>query len=169
MDSPVSLIIANLFLADLESRALANFTNTPWIWWRYVDDTFVILDKQHVDSFLQYLNDQCNEIKFTLEYESQEKSIAFRNCKATYKEDKFVLSVYCKKIHSDKYLNFTSAHPLCMKRSVVNMLTKRVLQICLDPQEQQNELQRLESVLAENDYPTPIINQVALQVCSPYI
>ena len=129
----------------------------------------MILDKQHVDSFLQYLNDQCNGIKFTLECESQERSIAFLDCKATYKEDKFVLSVYRKKTHSDRYLNFTSAHPLCMKRSVVNTLTKRVVQICSDPQEQQNELQRLESVLAENDYPTPIINQVALQVCSPSI
>ena len=32
MGSPVSPIVANLFLADLESHALANFTNTPRIW-----------------------------------------------------------------------------------------------------------------------------------------
>ena len=48
MGSPVSTVIANLIMEDVEKRALSTFHSPPKIWKRYVDGTFVIIHKNSV-------------------------------------------------------------------------------------------------------------------------
>ena len=48
----------------------------PRVWKRYVDDTFTVLDRESVHSFLQHLNNQQPSIRFTMETES-DGSLAF--------------------------------------------------------------------------------------------
>jgi len=43
MGSPVSSVVANLVMEDIETWALETFTDPPRLWKRYVDDTFVII------------------------------------------------------------------------------------------------------------------------------
>ena len=45
----------------------------PGIWKRYVDDTYTILDRGNVDSFLQHLNNQQSSIRLTMETENHYK------------------------------------------------------------------------------------------------
>ncbi|KAL9987924.1 hypothetical protein ACROYT_G002307 [Oculina patagonica] len=73
MGSPVSAVIANLYMASFEEQAIASSSYKPKIWKRYVDDTFTILDRENVDSFLQHLNIQQPSIRFTMETESDSK------------------------------------------------------------------------------------------------
>ena len=50
MGSPVSSVVANLFMQQLEERALAPPAQvTPKIWRRYVDDVFSIVRKEKKD------------------------------------------------------------------------------------------------------------------------
>ena len=76
MGSPVSAVIANIFMEDFEEHAIASAIYKPKIWKRYVDDTFTILDRDQVDGFLQHLNNQQPTIRFTMETEKDD-SIPF--------------------------------------------------------------------------------------------
>jgi len=51
MESPVSPVIANLYMEVFEELAIESAPYKPKIWKRYVDDTFTILDRSNVDSF----------------------------------------------------------------------------------------------------------------------
>ena len=70
LGSPVSAVIANLYMESFEEQAIATSPYKPRVWKRYVDDTFTILDRESVESFLQHLNNQQPSICFTMETES---------------------------------------------------------------------------------------------------
>ena len=67
MGSPFSPIIANLFMEDLETRALNTSQHPPSLWKRHVDDTLTIIKKDHKDTFLDHINSIDPNIKFTSE------------------------------------------------------------------------------------------------------
>jgi len=69
MESPVSAVIANLYMEVFEERVTVTATYKPKFWKRYVDDTFTILGKDFVDGFLQHLNSEQPTIRFTMEIE----------------------------------------------------------------------------------------------------
>lgn len=67
MRSPVSVVIANLVMEDVEERALTTFHTPPPFWKRCVDDTFMALPKELVDHFLNHLNGIEPSINFPVE------------------------------------------------------------------------------------------------------
>ena len=73
MGSPISPIIANLFMEHFEQKALSTFTNPPRFWGRYVDDTMTIIDKETIHLFTSHLNDTHPSIKFTHEIEADHR------------------------------------------------------------------------------------------------
>ena len=52
MGSPRSPIVANLFMEDLEVKALSTTPTPPTLWKRFVDDTFIIIQRTHKETFL---------------------------------------------------------------------------------------------------------------------
>ena len=77
MGSPVSPIVANIFMEAFEARALATALHPPKLWRRYVDDTCVIQDQSHKEEFLQHINSVDNAIQFTTEDAKEDGSIPF--------------------------------------------------------------------------------------------
>ena len=55
MASPISIIIANLVMENVEEGAIPTFLNLPEFWRRYVNDTFVIIKKQNFMNFITIL------------------------------------------------------------------------------------------------------------------
>ena len=48
MGSPVSAVIANLYMESFEEQVITTSSYEPRIWKRHVDDTFTILDRENV-------------------------------------------------------------------------------------------------------------------------
>ena len=56
MGSPISPIVANLFMEDFEKKVIDSSPHTPCFWRRFIDDTFTIIYTAHKRSFLDHLN-----------------------------------------------------------------------------------------------------------------
>ena len=56
MGSPVSPILANLVMEDIENKAMSDFHHPPKVWKRYVDDTFVVIKREYLQQFFNFLN-----------------------------------------------------------------------------------------------------------------
>ena len=61
---------ANSFIGKFEQQAIDNSLLKPFIWWRFMDDNFMIWThgKEHLKSFIGFLNSIHPSIKFTHEY-----------------------------------------------------------------------------------------------------
>ena len=69
MGSCISSFIASLYMEHVEHTAITTFHTPPTLWLRYVDDTFCILNKDHINDFHSHLNSICSHIQFTIEKE----------------------------------------------------------------------------------------------------
>ena len=73
MGSPVSPIVANLFMESFEKDALETARNPSSLWLRYVDDTMTKIHSYHIFEFSEHLNTTDPHIKFTSEKEEVNK------------------------------------------------------------------------------------------------
>ncbi|KAJ2937676.1 hypothetical protein O0L34_g17486 [Tuta absoluta] len=154
MGSPISPLMADIFMEDFEDRALRHAPAVPKMYKRYVDDTFTILPQDQVTAFLNHLNSIHPNIKFTMESE-QKNQLAFldilkiKNTNGTISH-----SVYRKTTHTDRYLNGNSHHHPSQLAAVGTSLFQRARGIC-DPQHLDNELKHVRRVLHENNLKPP--------------
>ena len=77
MGSPVSPIVANLYIEYLEQKALSTAPHPPRFWCRFVDDTFVIHKEVNKQDFFHHINSVNPAIKFTVEDNKEDGSIPF--------------------------------------------------------------------------------------------
>ncbi|XP_078357458.1 uncharacterized protein LOC144642366 [Oculina patagonica] len=160
MGSPVSAVVANLYMESFEEQAITSSSYKPKIWKRYVDDTFTILDRGSVDSFLQHLNNQQPSIRFTMETENDCK-IAFLDTTVSREPDgRLTTSVYRKPTHTDQYLAYDSHHPQSVKRGIVKCLYDRAKRLVTKPSVISKEKKHLSSVLVSNGYPFSFLQKI---------
>jgi hypothetical protein len=69
MGSPVSAVIANLVMEDVEQRALASVPVSLLFWKRFVDDVISAVSRNEIDILLQHLNSIETSMQFTVERE----------------------------------------------------------------------------------------------------
>ena len=107
MGSPLSPIIAKLFMKDLEEQALHSAPLQPSLWLRYVDDIFVIWPYGEWDmlSFHAHLNQMSANIQFTIEKEEGGR-LAFLDVLLTCSKDQLSTAVYRKPTHTDMYIPY---------------------------------------------------------------
>ena len=152
MGSHVSHIVANLYMEHFESIALSTAPRPPSLWSRYVDDTFVLMHEDDMDSLTSHINNIDDQIQFTTEPETQGKLPFLDLCVTVLDDASTKITIYRKPKHTDQYLNFNSHHPLIHKRSVVRTLTTRA-QICVTTAEDRKaKISHVRNALRANNY-----------------
>jgi len=160
MGSLVSPVVANIHMEMLEEMLLGTSQQPPRIWKRYVDDTFCIMDGRHVNGFHEHISSQCPSIKLTMEKEN-DMSLPLLDTLLTRKEDgKLDISVYRKPTHTDRYLEYSSYHPLHIRRGVVLCLFQRARTIAVGDNMEREE-KHLVQILRSNGYPDHIISSAS--------
>ena len=157
MGSPTSLSVANLFVAQLEKKALNSFQHVrPKIWLSFVDDVFSILKKSSVNALLQHLNSQCTSITFTIEEEHNNR-LSFMDATVHRYGRHLKTSVFRKPTHTGRYLDFSSHHPENAKRAVVCALAQRIKYVTIGEQERKEEEKQICLELTKNGYPRKLL------------
>ncbi|CAH8868385.1 unnamed protein product [Trichobilharzia szidati] len=160
MGSPISPVVADIFMNKWESIAIETFTPTPKVWWRYVDDTFTVLRTQDIDRFFEHINSKVEAIQFTYELENQEGELPMLDCNVKRKEDgKLNTSVYRKPTHSNRYLDFQSSHPMSVKVGLVKCLNDRAQKLSSTKENLNQELIHIKEALKLNNYPDKLVRK----------
>ena len=168
MGSPMSPLVANVFMEDLEVQAIRTSPTPPTLWKRFVDDTFTIIKKNNRDSFLQHLNSVPPNIKFTCEEVREDGSMPFLNILITPEEDgSLKTSVFRKTPHTDLYLQWDSHHTIPSNYSVGCTLYHRATTVFSNPQLLQEEEEHLFKALKRCKYPTWAINRARMKSQNP--
>ncbi|BHF84351.1 hypothetical protein SprV_0902750200 [Sparganum proliferum] len=149
--SPISGFIAEAGLQRLESLVFQH--HRPKSWTRYVDDTFVVIDRDQLLTSKELLNAVFPDIQFTMEEEKNNQLASLDVL--VYRKDcgGLKIKVFKKVTYTMQVLNFNSNHPISDKRSCVRTLYRRVETHRSEPEDQITELQYLRRVFKVNDYP----------------
>nr|VZI05075.1 unnamed protein product [Spirometra erinaceieuropaei] len=157
MGSPISGFIAEAVLQRLESLVFQH--HRPKFWARYVDDTFVVIERDQVLTFQEHLNAVFPDIQFTME-EEENNQLAFLDVLVCSKDcGGLKTKVFRKATNTMQVLNFNSNHPISHKRSCVRALYRRVETHCSEPEDKIAELQYLRRVFKANGYPRNCVDR----------
>ena len=143
MGSPVSPIVANLYMEYLEQKALRTVPNPQGsgagLWMTPLSstnlhqnlDTFVIHKEVNKQDFLQHINSVDPPIRFTVEDNKEDRSIPFLDTIVKPEADgSLSITVYRKPTCTDQYLQWDSHRHLSAKFSVINTLSHWAKTVC---------------------------------------
>ncbi|XP_072758707.1 uncharacterized protein [Anoplolepis gracilipes] len=125
MSSPLSPIIADIVLQDLESKALQSIKYTPPFYFRYVDDIILAAPLHLINHTRGIFNSFHPRLQFTAETES-DNVINFLEVTIIRNKNLFIFDWYHKPTFSVRYLHFLSQHPECQKRGMIMNLVDRL-------------------------------------------
>ena len=166
MGSPVSSVVANIFMMNFERKALGTATYfEPRLWRRYVDDVYSIIKKLRIEGLLAHINSIDGNIRFTLEREC-DRGLPFLDVKVNREEGgQLRTAVYRKATYTNQILNFQSHHSTSAKTSVVRSLMDGLdTHFETEDEEGRNaEKEKIMKTLELNGYPRCFVKQVEIK------
>ena len=146
--SPITPIVAKLYMEEFEIRAINTAEHPPRIWMGYVDDIFVVIKTSYKEKFLKHLNSLDSHIQFTTEATREDRSIPFLDTlMMLHPDNSLITTVYRKPTHTDLYLQWNSHQNMAVKFHVINTLTHRAKTVCSNIQLLKEEEDHLKQAL----------------------
>ena len=164
MGSPLGPTIANFFLAHMENKVLSSGLHfLPKLYLRYVGDIFAVFpDDKSCTSFLDLLNSQHKNIKFTAEHAAE--TIPFLDVEIKLNDSGLDAWVWRKPTHTNLLLNFNAFCPLKWKSGLILCFLNRAKLICSNISLFEQEIEKLKTMFKANDYPGRFFDKI-LQQC----
>ena len=121
---------ANLFMGRFEQNALDHAPHSPLIWWRYIDDIFLLWThgEEKLNEFIDYLNSLHSTIKFTSSFSRTD--IPFLDVHVHLRNGHIETDLHVKPTDKHQYLLKSSCHPSHTKRSLSYSMALRLRRIC---------------------------------------
>ena len=163
MGSPLGPTFADFYMCNLENEVFENNSNIkPFIYARYVDDCFLVVDNYEILSRLKSKFESESVLKFTFEKEKDNK-LPFLDTLITRFNNSFVSSVYVKETNNGDCLNFDSICPDRYKTGVIKTLLHRAFHVSSCWDDFHIEVERIKQLLTNNNFPINIIDQALKQ------
>ena len=165
MGSPLSSIISEIFLQELESLNIEQLKHKHNIifYGRYVDDILIIYNNPADigERILKDFNTIHPKIQFTLEKQNHNKSLNFLDLTITkhkaHRTYRIQFNIFRKDTTSKLGINYYSIHPLAHKWANYRFLLHRLNNIPLTKKNYKTELNTILDIAKFNNFPT---NQV---------
>ena len=155
MGSPLSPIIADIVMQDIENNALCLLEIRLPFFLRYVDDIVCAVPSERVDHVLEVFNSIHPRLQFTIEIGVNDE-LSFLDLNLILNNEQLIFNWYHKPTFSGRYLNFYSQHPLCQKRGTIIGLIDRVLYLS-HPKFHSDNFKFIMEILIKNNYPIDFI------------
>ena len=164
MGSLLGLVIAGIFMVDLEKNVVPKLSTHMTEWKRYVDDTIAYIKPSYIDYVLSILNSFHKNMKFTFEEEKDNK-ISFLDVLILRNGSSIETTVYRKFAHNDVYIHSDSFSPNSWKVGTMKTLLLRAFVLCSNEQLLNREVEHLWNVFHHtNGYPKAVIENVISKV-----
>jgi len=154
MGSPLSPIVADLVLQDLETHSLRSLPFKPDFYFRYVDDIILSTTKSRIDAIVNIFNTYHPRLKFTVEVGGEQ--INFLDTTLIKNRNTIIYDWYHKPTFSGRYLNFYSNHPHSQKIGTIIGLVDKVITLS-HPIFYQKNFDKIINILLTNGYPIETI------------
>jgi len=159
MGSPLGPTFANFYMGHLEENFLkTSSTYKPFLYLRYVDDTFLFVESFDQAEKLMEQFENNSVLRFTIEHEN-DKSIPFLDVLVTNK-DKISTKLFIKSTASNVYLNFHSFTTDRYKKSLIKTLLYRIFRLSTSENDKNIEIQRMRQFLVNSNYPLKFIDAI---------
>ncbi|XP_072759915.1 uncharacterized protein [Anoplolepis gracilipes] len=155
MGSPLSPIIADIVIQDIENKALSILNFSTPFYYRYVDDIITAIPFDQIDYILNVFNSLHPRLKFTLEVEN-DNIINFLEIAISTFNNKLEFDWYHKPTFSGRYLHFLSLHPECQKKGTIFGLVDKAITLS-HPKHHQKNIILIINILVKNGYPLKFI------------
>ena len=157
---------AILFLAELEEGFLKNCKFKPEVWFRYIDDIFMVWThgEEKLQEFLNDLNSFHDTIKFTAE--SSRETVNFLDVKVSLKNGVFSTDLYVKPTDTHQFLHPSSCHPFHCKKAIPFSQALRLNRICSEDEEFENRCEDLYGWLRDRGYKHELIDDQIKRACT---
>ena len=148
---------ACIFMDKVEREFLEAEDTKLWVWLRYIDQIFFIWTEgeNKLGSFLQCLNTSHPNLKFT--HKKSKTSIIFLDVMVRINGDKFETDLYSKPTDCHQFLEFNSAHPIHIKKSIVYCQGLHIKRLCLSSLAFEKHLESIRSWFGKWAYPKKLV------------
>ena len=164
MGYPLSLVIAGIFMVELERSLLPKLSSYMTSWKHYVYDTITYVKPDAIDLVLSVLNSFHENNSFTYEREINGR-ISFLCILILRNGNSFETTVHRKSTHNDIYLHWESFAPNTWKRGTLRTLVLRAHAICSTKELLDQEINHLKQVfVAFNGYRKWVVLEVLNRV-----
>ena len=152
-----------LLMAELEQKILRKAEFKPYIWWRYIDDIFLLWEhgEEKLKSFINNINKMHPTIKLTADW--SKTSINVLEVTVSIAEGVIETDLYVKPTDSHEYLLPSSGNPFYCKKSIPYSQAKRLNRTYSNNEIFDKRSNVLEKYLLERGYSEKILHKEILR------